>query len=57
MRFILAVFILIAVIVSFISFKILEYGIRFLIYMEKKINSIRRIGYVGKRINKRDKWQ
>lgn len=55
MRFILAVFMLIAVIVSFISFKILEYGIRFLIYMGKKINSIRRIGYVGKRINKRDK--
>lgn len=55
MRFILAVFVLIAVILSFISFKILEYGIKFLIYMEKKINSIRRIGYVGKRINKRDK--
>lgn len=42
-RFILAAILLIAVIVSFISFKILEYGIRFLIYMGKKINNIRRM--------------
>lgn len=43
MRFILAVIIMIVVIGSFISFKILEYGIRFLMYIEKKINSIRRM--------------